>query len=463
MPPGPPVSATDAEAEALLSATDQSGLDRVIAELSPTVITLRAGRWCVAPLYLRGDTDTFTASWNPRIIRSNGSLLDREVSRLLQGRHRYGHDTIWRGIYRLSERSTAVWSDGTLRMVYPPAAEHVRPRDLRPGIDVLTEFDRLVRAATTRRHATAGDSALELSGGLDSACVATTLAHDDTTGLVPTGIIMGGDLTGKQVRRRKDILARLEMSGDSFVLAAEHSPFGDPALVSTRTPNTGPWYEAHIAMLNTVRAQGSVHSFGGTGGDELITYGRPEELPVPVSELTIGLAPWLGPRALSALDEVETGVAPPTRLPETTLLAFASRAPVFLSQGIWPVSPLADPELGRFAESLPGPWCWDKTLHRLHLARAGMARDLYSDTRDDPSWTLTAAVRKNVIPLLNAMLDSTGSVLVDEGFVDPDALRVTLRRVVDHREDAGVLRTLLKLATIEAGLVPTGETIRCRT
>ncbi len=452
VPPGPPESATDPEADTLLSTIESFDLDWTVAKLTPTGVTLRAGTWCIAPLYLRGDTDTFTASWDPGVVRTDGPLLEREVSRLLQTRHRYGHDTIWRGVFRLSERSTAEWSGGAPTLVYPPAAEHVQPRDLRPGADVLAEFDQLVHIATTRRHASAADSALELSGGLDSACVATALAHDDVTGLVPTSVIMSGSLTGKQVRRRTGLLAALGIFGDTTVTAADHLPFGDPMLVTTRTPNAEPWYEAKIAMLDAVSAQGAVHSFGGTGGDELIAYGRPEELPVPVSSLTLELVPWLGPCTLDVLDEVETGIAPPTRLPETTLLAFASRAPMFLSRGIWPVSPLADPELGRFVESLPGPWCWNKTLHRLHLARAGLDRDLYSDTRDDPSKTLSTAVRENVIPFLHKLLDTGGSMLVDEGFVDPDALRATLRDSAVRREETGVVQTLLKLATIEAGL-----------
>ena len=52
-------------------------------------------------------------------------------------------------------------------------------------------------------------------------------------------------------------------------------------------------------------------------------------------------------------------------------MAASVRAPVFLRAGVWPVSPLCTPALGRFTEWMPPRWCRRKELARRWLSARG--------------------------------------------------------------------------------------------
>jgi asparagine synthase (glutamine-hydrolysing) len=54
-------------------------------------------------------------------------------------------------------------------------------------------------------------------------------------------------------------------------------------------------------------------------------------------------------------------------------MAAAARHPNYLTQGLWPIAPLAQPNLLRLGESLPVEWRAGKTLFARRLARAGFS------------------------------------------------------------------------------------------
>lgn len=123
-----------------------------------------------------------------------------------------------------------------------------------------------------------------------------------------------------------------------------------------------------------------------------------------------------------------------------------------MRNGLWPVSPLADPELVRFAEWLPRPWREHKALNRLRLARLGLSPEaVHAPISENFVYAMNAAMRRYVVPFLESMVRD-GSVLIDAGFVDADGLTKTV--------DAGFLkgpygemdRTLFQIASTEIGL-----------
>lgn len=429
-------------------------LDSLVLRADASRVSVQAGIWSVAPLYLTTSATDFIGSWDIADLQEYAdasALSDREVARLLTRRHRYGHETLWSSIYRLTERSTACHRNGQLSLSYPEAAEHTLPRRLRAGADVLAAFDELLAVAVGRRAFDAERSAIELSGGLDSATVAAGLSAGYGGAVTAAALLLDGSLGVKQRNRRDMMLEAFGFRDDIVIPAPEHLPFnpdGSRGRALPTSPYAEPWVEAKQPMMEALRERDVRWSFGGVGGDELTSLRDFERDPAsPRTDTTS----WIGTRTAAAAAASEDGIAPATVIHESTLLAFTSRAPQFLRNGLWPVSPLADPKLIRFCEWLPLPWRKYKTLQRLSLARLGLPSPVHSDRRDDPRNTLDTAIRNFVVPFLYEMVEC-GGVLLDSGFLDGDGLKelldTTLRLPPASRTD----RALFLIASIEIGL-----------
>lgn len=81
------------------------------------------------------------------------ALSAREAARLLVYQPRYGAETLFTGIHRLTERATATFG-GALHLHYPEPALHATPRDLVPGADVLGALTATIDAALDMRRST---------------------------------------------------------------------------------------------------------------------------------------------------------------------------------------------------------------------------------------------------------------------------------------------------------------------
>ncbi|MEV0635576.1 hypothetical protein AB0I77_11515 [Streptomyces sp. NPDC050619] len=119
----------------------QGEADFVALAMKPGEARLTAGVFGTAPLYLVPVGAVLYASWDlaelhPRLRADR--LVPRTVARTLTRQHRYTADTLFEGVYRLTERATAVFTSSGLVMQYPEPAEHVlAPRALRPDVDPL--------------------------------------------------------------------------------------------------------------------------------------------------------------------------------------------------------------------------------------------------------------------------------------------------------------------------------------
>jgi asparagine synthase (glutamine-hydrolysing) len=409
----------------------------------------------VAPLYLTGNNKELKGSWDLTDLREHcrtGALVDREIVRLLRLRHRYTHDTLWQGIHRLTERSTASWTADGLTPTYPPGAPHTEPRALRPGADVLDAYEQLLAQAITRRHFNPEHSAMELSGGMDSANVAAGLATLHRPGITAAAMLLGGAAREQQIRRRKEMISAFGIAQDVCTDVMAHlplNPAGRRANGESVSPYDDPWTEAEEVMMRALAQAGVRWSFGGTGGDELTSL-REDERP-PAGEVP-DPGPWTGKRTRAVVDHIDDGIAPSPILYDSTLLAFACRTPQFMRNGLWPVSPLADPALIRFAEWLPRPWREHKALNRLRLARLGLSPEaVHAPIPENFVHAMNAAMRRYVVPFLESMVRE-GGVLIDTGFVDGDGLAKTVDAEIRKGPYGEMDRTLFHIASTEIGL-----------
>lgn len=353
-------------------------LDFILVEINGSGVQVSTGVWGSAPIYLSDIDGTLYGSWLlPDLAQHRGvdGLVDREVCRFLTLRHRYGCETVFSGVYRLIERAQAKLTSKGLSITYPTAALHARPRTLRPGAAVLDYYEGLLAQAVQARDYTPEEIVVELSGGLDSANVAMTVASLYPSRCTSYALMLDGP-TGQQQASRRQLLVHRCGFRDLRVAAIEHPPFqpgGRRASGLPISPYDEPYSEAFESLLAAARRAGVRVAMTGIGGELVAPYATEEEIPPAVAEARRPVPTWLGPRAKQAFVEVDTGIAPGAVLAESSLLASACRAPAFLAAGIWPVSPLCSPNLIRFGESLPFEWRRDKFLHRERLAVLGLA------------------------------------------------------------------------------------------
>ncbi|MFB7091173.1 hypothetical protein [Streptomyces sp. NPDC056296] len=302
-------------------------------------------------------------------------MEEREVMRLLTGFPRYGHDTLFTTVKRLSERSTAYADADGLHLVYPAAAEHAQPSDLAEGTGeraLVEAFEALTSHVFTKRPVAAGQTAAQLSGGMDSTNLAISLALAHPGAITPCAMLIGGEAGPQQEARRRAVIGQTGFAFDVTVRAADHPALSPGGLRRSRAEAISPLDEPHLeaadALAQALRARGIHTVLAGFGGDEVARVRRPEGGPVR----TRTAPAWCGERVRDLLGEVNTGISPATVAPETALIALEVATPLLARRGLWAVAPFTDPDMVRFGQRLPVQWKADK--HLLHR-RPRPARD----------------------------------------------------------------------------------------
>jgi asparagine synthase (glutamine-hydrolysing) len=403
-------------------------LDVVVRETRPNGDHLRiviaggqarfeAGAGGVAPLYLTVADGVLLGSWDIAEMRASNVRLQFDplvATRLLCRRRRCSSNTLFTGVYRMTERSTAVFDGSHVAVSYPQPHEHVLAgRQLRADADPLAYLDRAMAGLVGPIVDDHGELVgAEVSGGLDSANVVLSAARSTTAQLRSFGLLVDGDVGVEQRERRKTIIDLLGLS-DATVPAAGHLPFGDPKVRSTAHPHDpdGDVYSEACDALRRVAADTGVRIvLTGFGGDEMMApherhgHVRPPDPPT-----------WLGDRARQLLGDIDHKTAPVAATSLATLRAFAARNPAYLRHGLWPVAPLADPGLYELGRSLPMSWRAGKALLRRRLVLAGL--DLVAARQRQESFepVMGRALQVHGPTILARMLDH--SLLIDAGLV----------------------------------------------
>ncbi|WP_246101474.1 asparagine synthase [Streptomyces cyaneus] len=416
----------------------------------PDEVQVSAGVFGTAPLYLIQVDEGLYGSWDLADLRAYlrpDRLNARAVARTLSRQHRYTADTLFDGVYRLTERATAVFTRTGLAIAYPEPAEHVlHPRRLRAGMDPTAAFEALLTGVMAEWRPTAKCVGVEVSGGADSGNVALSAAAADFAAVHAFGLLMGGRIGRLQRDRRRALVDHLGLR-DTAVPAMQYPPFVPGGVRDRGLPHdpAGAFYqEAFDVMRAQVAARGCAVIFTGGGGDEVNAHHSRTNAELPPADHV----PWLGPMATEALAQVNENVAPIPVLPVPTLMAFGLHNPAYLRLGIWPVAPLVHPRLIRFMEQLPHEHKRGKKMFRDRLQRAGLPESVAAPAEPENFLAvMESGLRTYGLPLLDDMLRD--SLLVDLGYVDPDALA----RARDHAERAPVVPDLLcDTLALEVGL-----------
>jgi asparagine synthase (glutamine-hydrolysing) len=424
--------------------------DFVELTMEPGQARLAAGVFGTAPLYLTEKAGELHASWDLTLLRPHlraDRLVARVVARTLTRQHRYTSETLFQGVYRLTERAAATFTPSGLSIHYPDPAEHVlEPRTLRPGVEPLAALDELLTDVIRQAPTATGCVGVELSGGADSGNVALAVKAARFPQAYSFGLLVGGN-TGRQQRERRRALVEHCGFSDTATPAIQHPPFcpgGVRALCKPHDPAGAFYQEAFDVVREQAAARWCEVMFTGSGGDEINAHHSRTQAELPTPEPV----PWLGVKAARALAEVNEYLAPIPVLPVPTLMAFGMHNPGFLRAGIWPVSPLAHPRIVRFMEQLPHEHKRGKALFRERIRRAGLPEWVAAPTEPENFLAvLEKGLRSYGLPVLDDMLKE--SILVDLGYVDGKALAKAGR----NADSAPVVPDLLcDVLALEVGL-----------
>ena len=217
-------------------------------------VTLTTGPVCTTPLYATvGGAGDLYVSWDFTDTARQAPaarLHEVELARLLTLWLRYTPATLHAGVVRLTERATLTLDDGRLSIGLPGQADHYASRALRPGADVVTAFEDLLAEAITSRVYDPALSVVEVSGGVDSAQVALSLA-DLHPGQVTAAAVMLGGRVGEQQVMRRHMLVDGRFACDATVTAIEPlAPGGLRATGAAVSPYEDAYTEATTTMLH---------------------------------------------------------------------------------------------------------------------------------------------------------------------------------------------------------------------
>ncbi|MEU2868526.1 asparagine synthase-related protein [Streptomyces olivoreticuli] len=432
---------TPGEYDKARALAEQWPADYVLVETAPGLpCRVTTGPWGIAPLYVAHDSTSLYGSWDMADLADHAiGLSPREVARLLIYRPRYSTETVFRGIQRLTERSTATFG-GHLYLRYPEPALHGGPRELTPDADVLGAFVDAIDDALDLRPLDEVETVLHLTGGFDSGTVGTRLAERCPGRFSTAALLIRGPGRAHQIRRRAEILKALPFAEqDHLIDATDHAPLM-PGCARVRgeriSPYEEPLHHPFTRLTEVLAEHGAQVVVTGLGGDEMVALSQDEYPHKSMGEISDEL-PWIGPRARAALEYADDGIAPPAPANCMTLLSLETTAPVLMKAGIWPVHPFADPGMVQLGEWLPMDWRELKRLQRRRLASLGLSSDVTeSRQRESFAEVVQHSLTTHARPLFAKMFHE-GSPLFEEQLVDPDGLRKAVGRLSErpYRED----------------------------
>jgi asparagine synthase (glutamine-hydrolysing) len=405
-------------------------------------LKLRAGAFGSLPVYARSGDDRLDLSWDAADLMQSPTALDVEIAS-----HRLALHTIYSarqlgvGVLMLTERASLSVEPGKASYHYPPPAQETQPAPPRERAAWLAEFAAHLNQAVNARPFMADRSALELSGGMDSATVACGLAPISVP-RTSLGILLEGDTRQPQLHRRRAIVERLALRDHTVEIAAF-----PPSLDLRPAPGARPGFhqeyylEACAALWDQARALGCDRFYTGIGGDELFPdyaheladHGEALEVQRERTQRA-DVEQLLTPRAREAARSLHCFGAPASPVPATALVAQGCRAPDIARRGLWPINPLSDPRLAQFCHRLPAEQRRERALMQRHLQER-LGED-----------TFPAGYRKEtfeqVFPALIATQaqDLAGQLrecaLADLGLVDPRGAMSLLDAVATRRARA---------------------------
>jgi hypothetical protein len=367
----------------------------IAIDLATREVIVQSDAFPTVPLFVSADTVRFVLASDFSVTHANHKTKQyqvntRAVAQFLGGHSNFGA-TFVHDIRVLYDRKRLVWSNGNTNMYMPPDASMRDYHSNRTGdphqfVPLLEQtLDRYWQRYVGNGHI--GGS--ELSGGLDSAVITACLADKGYRPMTITSILPGKFRVSQQ-QKLDDFARRFGTTG--IALPAHHYfdyPWQD--VLDGRTSQ--PFYHYEYAMYATeidvmyqqLRQCGSLVIFRGVGGDELfehVDYDLMMNNDYSYADEYLAV-PGFEPIASHLTNPASNpdGKLPSKQPPVPLMSLSALESPLFataaLRNDLWPVSPLADPRLVAYTQTLPLEYCDNKLLFGIYARARRIPQSIY--------------------------------------------------------------------------------------
>jgi asparagine synthase (glutamine-hydrolysing) len=326
---------------------DFEGVAVIVEEQPEPSIMIARTTGGTTPLFIAAINGSIIASWKFEFVAE--SLLvrepDVEACRLfLEHSQTRTRNQIIKEVYMLWPGEAVCFNESGLSFEQISAPAIVLSSALNDDARATDAFLDLIAQAAKRSLARSNGAAVEVSGGLDSSCVAVAIARMRPD-LKSYGAIQPGIIGEQQRRRRVELISLLKLD-DRASQIADQTPTQSLARAECQlTPFDDLYRLQALDALDLHPAHSIDAVLTGIGGDELTKEYSP-------------LRP-----------EWDLGGIPSS----SASVAAASRADMFMRRGVWPVNPLVSVPVINFCRALPPKLRLNRQLNLMTLARAGLS------------------------------------------------------------------------------------------
>jgi hypothetical protein len=288
----------------------------------------------------------------------------------------------------------------------------------------------------------------ELSGGMDSSLIAGYLRSKGCDPLTIT-MLVDGEQGAKQARKMHALQQQFTFQNLSLFLdATRHYPLDSVGRLRGAWPvyhyQIMGHYSLHDELLAHLAAQNVTCIFTGHGGDELCdnipgyALGTHEDLRQLFELHNRAVAPWWTPvfsaYVRMAAQQTQGGPARSQPLVSGSIAGCMARASsTMFDYNIWPVSPLADPQLYAYCQCLPIRYRHNRNLTRMYLQARGFPEAIYAGPADHLRDHYFQATMQNLEQPLHHYLRR--SVLAAHGLLDAGTLLAEFAEAKKHKTD----------------------------
>lgn len=299
------------------------------------------------PLYVSANGDILTASW--RFEDAVLALADRQPNvdacRIyLEHGTCQVRDMVIAGVHMLWPGESLKFDHAGLTFYEIDEPNIVLPGSLRDDARATDEFIRIIEGILRPRIERSSSAIIELSGGLDSSCVALAASHIARS-LNSYGLIHSGAMGVQQRNRREEMISLCGLNDFTYPSAKT----GPLASLELDECSLTPFDDIYRIPCTSAVSQHPAKNFDllitGIGGDELSM------------ENTFYRHEW-EVRGHSALSSISGAVG---------------RCDMFMRLGIWVTQPLIHPHVVNFCRALPEKMRANRMINFLTLARAGLS------------------------------------------------------------------------------------------
>jgi hypothetical protein len=449
----------------------------ILADCKSQQVIVQRDALCVLPLFVGRQAQRLSiANHYDVACQLLGDMpvhADRvAIAQTLCAKHTYDR-TLLEEVKVLYDRQRLLWSAASTSIEEPMPGDILKVSKKRDG--TIKEFRRRLEATLDKyweRYASETPVGCELSGGLDSTTILGYYA-DKKKPILALTQRFPGEFGKSQDAKITAIANRFSIDGFSVEMdPAIYFPLSHLAKNNTLVP-LYQWQvdnpDALAVLYEPLKAQGASVVFGGIGGNELyenipdLETLTNEELVNPYTE-TDALPSWCTDEFVTFLGAVAGPTGSPRRhahpLTSHSVALGSMRGNNFsIDHNLWPVHPLADPQLYLYTQSLPIRYRHNRNLMRMYMAARQFPAMVYDPQVPNENFGpfFREGAANNLEPLLRIFLEH--SLLDRAGILRKQAVLKIFYEAKNNLTDESekLLSDVLQVLIVEVSLQAHGR------